>query len=620
MTKTNPSEAQSFTFKAETKQLLNILIHSLYKDREVFLREMLSNASDALNRIRFEMLTDHNVLDPDAELCIRIKPDKEAATLTIQDTGIGMTKDEIIENLGTIAQSGARNFIEAAKDKNVDLTQVIGQFGVGFYSVFMVADWVRVTSRSYKPRAKAVSWYATGEDNFEISPTVMKERGTKIEIKLKEDAKEFAEEYRLKNIIHKHSDYIGFPIYVGDDEKQVNKQTSLWRTSKSDLTEEQYKDFYRQVTLDFEDPLTHIHVITDAPVQLYALLYIPGKGERGFLSLRKEDGIKLYSRNILIDEYNKDLLPDYLRFVQGVVDSEDLPLNVSRETVQSVGLMPSLKKIITGQVMKELERLAKDDKEKYETFWSEFGVYLKQGIAANPVDVESIQPLLRFKTTLHPDTWSSLEDYTGRMKDGQKEIYYIVGEDPRSVLLSPHLDYFQSQGTEVLLLTDPMDSFMLMGLRKYKDFELKNVAGSDIETPEKPEEKAETEKIPDDDFNSLIERFKGVLGERVTDVRASKRLSQSVARLVDPDGSLNPEMQRVYKFLGKEYEVPKKILELNPSHAILKNLVGMGPESELQDLIIEQIYDSALLVEGLHPDPSSMAPRIQQIIEAALNK
>jgi len=620
MTDANQTEAQSFTFKAETKQLLNILIHSLYKDREVFLREMLSNASDALNRIRFEMLTDHNVMDADAELCIRIKPDKEAATLTIQDTGIGMTKDEIIENLGTIAQSGARNFIEAAKDKNVDLTQVIGQFGVGFYSVFMVADWVRVTSRSYKPRAKAVSWYATGEDNFEISPAEMKERGTKIEIKLKEDAKEFAEEYRLKNIIHKHSDYIGFPIYVGDDEKQVNKQTSLWRTSKSEVTEEQYKDFYRQVTLDFEDPLLHIHTITDAPVQLYALLYIPSKGERGILSLRKEDGVQLYSRNILIDEYNKDLLPDYLRFVQGVVDSEDLPLNVSRETVQSVGLMPSLKKIVTGQVMKELERLAKDDKEKYETFWGEFGVYLKQGIAANPVDVESIQSLLRFKTTLHPDSWSSLEDYTGRMQDGQKEIYYIVGEDPKSVLLSPHLDYFQSQGTEVLLLTDPMDSFMLMGLRKYKDFELKNVAGADIETPEKPEEKVETEKIPDDDFNSLIERFKGVLGERVTDVRASKRLSQSVARLVDPDGSLNPEMQRVYKFLGKEYEVPKKILELNPSHAILKNLVGMESESELQNLIIEQIYDSALLVEGLHPDPSSMAPRIQQIIEAALTK
>jgi HSP90 family molecular chaperone len=620
MTDQTKAESQSFSFKAETKQLLNILIHSLYKDRDVFLREMLSNASDALNRIRFEMLTNQNVLDPEAELCIRITADKEAATLTIQDTGIGMTKDEIIENLGTIAQSGARNFIEAAKEKDVDLTQVIGQFGVGFYSVFMVAEWVRVTSRSYKPRAKAVSWYATGEDDFQVGPVEMSQRGTKIEIKLKEDAKEFAEEYRLKNIIHKHSDYIGFPIYVGDEEKQVNKQTSLWRTSKSEVTEEQYKDFYRQVTLDFEDPLTHIHTITDAPVQLYALLYIPAKGERGVLSLRKEDGIKLYSRNILIDEYNKDLLPDYLRFVQGVVDSEDLPLNVSRETVQSVGLMPGLKKIVTGQVMKELERVAKDEVEKYETFWGEFGVYLKQGIAANPIDVESLQPLLRFKTNLHPESWSSLEDYVGRMKDGQKEVYYIVGEDPKSVLLSPHLDYFQSQGTEVLLLTDPMDSFMLMGLHKYKDFELKNVAQADIETPEKSEEKAEAEKIPDDDFNALIERFKEVLGERVEDVRASKRLSQSVARLVDPEGSPNPELQRVYKYLGKEYEVPKKILELNPSHAILKNLVGLSSNSELQKLIIEQIYDSALLVEGLHPDPSSMAPRIQQIIEAVLSK
>jgi molecular chaperone HtpG len=279
--------------------------------------------------------------------------------------------------------------------------------------------------------------------------------------------------------------------------------------------------------------------------------------------------------------------------------------------------MPGLKKIVTGQVMKELERLAKDEAEKYETFWGEFGVYLKQGIAANPVDVESIQPLLRFKTNLHPDEWSSLEDYTERMKEDQKEIYYIVGEDPKSVLLSPHLDYFQSQGTEVLLLTDPMDSFMLMGLRKYKDFELKNVAQAEIDEPEKSEEKTETEKIPDDDFNSLIGRFKEVLGERVEDVRASKRLSQSVARLVDPEGSLNPEMQRVYKFLGQEYEVPRKILELNPSHSILKNLVGMDTSSDLQKMIIEQIYDSALLVEGLHPDPSSMAPRIQQIIEAA---
>jgi molecular chaperone HtpG len=619
-TMTDASQIQTYTFKAETRQLLNILIHSLYKEREVFLREMLSNASDALNRLRFAMLTDKDVLDPQAELAIRITPDPEARLLTIQDTGIGMTKDEIVENLGTIAQSGARNFIEAAQAQSPDLSRLIGQFGVGFYSVFMVAEWVRVTSRSYKPRAKAVSWYATGEDNFEVGPAEMAERGTKVEIKLKEDAAEFAEDYRLKNIIHKHSDYIGFPIYVGTDEKQVNKQTSLWRTPKADVTDEQYNDFYRQLTLDFEEPLLRIHTITDAPVQLYALLYVPGKGERGVFSLRKDDGLKLYSRNILIDEYNKDLLPEYLRFVQGVVDSEDLPLNVSRETVQSVGLMPRLKKVVTGQVVKELENLAKNDAGKYEKFWQEFGGYLKQGVAAQPLETEAIQPLLRFKTSLHPDSWSSLDDYAGRMGPEQKAIYYLVGEDPKSALRSPHLDAFYGQGTEVLLLTEPMDSFMLMGLRKYKDFELKNAAQADLETPEKPKEEAESEKMPEADFSGLIERFKQILGERVTDVRASSRLKQSVARLVDPDGSLNPELQRVYKYLGQEYEIPKKVLELNPSHDILKRLSAAEAGSELQALVIEQIYDSALLIEGLHPDPSSMAGRIQQIIQAALVK
>ncbi len=614
------SDTQSFNFKEETKQLLNILIHSLYKDKEVFLRELLSNASDALNRIHFEMLTNQNVLDPEVELNIRITANKDERMLTIQDTGIGMTKDEIIENLGTIAQSGARNFIEATKDKDVDITQVIGQFGVGFYSVFMAADWVRVTSRSHKPRAKAVSWYATGEDNFEISAAEMKERGTKIEIKLKEDAAEFAEEYRINAIIKKHSDYIGFPIYVGESEEQANKQTSLWRTARNEITDEQYKDFYTQMTMEFEGPQHRIHAVTDAPVQLFTLLYIPNKAERGMFSQRKEDGLKLYSRNILIDEYNRDLLPEYLRFVQGVVDSEDLPLNVSRETVQSSGLMPRLKKIVTGQVMRELETLARKDAEKYTAFWEEFGIFLKQGIAAEPTETEKVQPLLRFKTNLNTEIWSSLDDYVERMKEEQKEIYYIIGDDPVSVLRSPHLDYFQSEGTEVLLLTDPMDSFMLVGLRKFKEYELKNVAQADVETSEASEKESEAEKIPEDEFSTLLEQFKETLGERITDVRASNRLSQSVARLVDSEDSLEPEMQRVYRYLGKDYEVPKKILELNPSHLILKRLLAENAGSDLQKEIIEQIYDSALLVEGLHPDPSSMAPRIQKLMEMLLSK
>ena len=614
---TGQNEAESYTFKAETRQLLNILIHSLYKDREVFLRELLSNASDALNRIRFEMLTDHQVLDPGVELRVHITADKENRLLTIQDTGIGMTRDEIIENLGTIAQSGARKFMQATQAKQADFAQVIGQFGVGFYSVFMVADWVRVTSRSYKPRAKAVSWYATGENNFEVSAAEMSERGTKVEVKLKEDAAEFAEEYRLKEIIHKHSDYIGFPIYLGDGNEPENKQSSLWRKPKQEVTEEQYKDFYRQVTLDFEEPLLHIHMITDVPVQLYALLYIPRKAERAIFSLRKQDGLKLYSRNILIDEYNQDLLPEYLRFMQGVVDSEDLPLNVSRETIQSTGLLAGLKKVLTNQVIKDLESLAAKEPEKYLEFWQEFGGYIKQGVAMAPVEADPLYPLLRFKTSLQPETWSSLEEYVGRMQPDQKVIYYIVGEDAKSVIRSPHLDYFQAQGTEVLLLTEPMDSFMLMGLHKYKDFELKNVAQADL--PEKPaEEKKVQDNIPDDDFKALLERFKQVLGERVADVRASDRLSQSVARLVDPQGAPDPEMQRVYKYLGKPVEIPKKILELNPAHPILKDLLKDQVDPALQNLVIEQIFDSALLVEGLHPDPSSMVARVQQIMEAAL--
>ena len=611
---------QQFSFKAETKQLLNILIHSLYKDREVFLRELLSNASDSLNRIRFEMLTNQNVLDSKADLKIQVEANKDERTLTITDTGIGMIRDEIIENLGTIAQSGARKFMELAKEQKGDLSQIIGQFGVGFYSVFMVAESVRVTSRSYQPEAEAVSWLATGEDNFQVEPAEKGERGTKIEIKLKEDAAEFAEEFRVKNIISKHSDYIGFPIYVGDGKDPVNKQTSVWRKSKQDVTEEEYKNFYRQTTLDFGDPILHLHLVTDAPVQLYALLYVPSSSERGMFSLQKEDGLKLYTRNILIDEYNKEMLPEYLRFVTGVVDSEDLPLNVSRETVQASGMMPKLRKVLTGQVMRELENLAKKDSDKYNTFWQEFGVYLKQGIAANPADAETITPLLRFKTNINPEIWSSLEGYVSRMKEDQKEIYYIIGEDSKSVLRSPHLEYFHSQGTEVLLLTDPMDSFMMMGLPKYKDFELKNVAQVEIDETKKPKDQPEEEKIAEPDFNGLIEQFKKVLGERVTDVKASNRLYQSVARLADAEGSPNADLQRVYKYLGKEYEVPKKVLELNPSHNILKGLLNLESNPDLQTAIIEQIYDSALLVEGLHPDPSSIAPRVQQIIEAALKK
>ncbi|MFC2028930.1 molecular chaperone HtpG [Chloroflexota bacterium] len=616
-------KAESFTFKAETRQLLNILIHSLYKEREVFLRELLSNASDALNRIRFELLTNRDVLDADSELKIHINVDKKKKLLIISDNGIGMTREEIIENLGTIAQSGAREFIkkasEAPKGSEHDLIQVIGQFGVGFYSVFMVAEWVRVTSRSFQPVADAVSWYAVGDDDFQISPAEKTDRGTTIEIKLKDDAAEFLEEFRLKQVIKRHSDYIGYPIMVGDEEEQVNKQTSIWRSSKKDTSTEQYKDFYRQLTLDFEDPLHHLQMTTDAPMQVYALLYIPSRINQGMLSLRKDHGLKLYSRNILIDEYSKDLLPEYLRFVEGVVDSEDLPLNVSRETIQATNLIAKLNKVITSQVLKELNGISRKNKDKYEKFWQEFGMFIKQGIASEQTDGEKLHSLLRFKTSTHPDEWSSLEDYIQRLKTDQKAIYYIVGDDPKSILRSPHLDLFRSRQVEVILFTEPMDSFMLMAMRKYKDFDLKNAASEGDDLPE-GSETLETQKdpLPDEQIKTLVDLFKGGLGDRVSDVRSTDRLTESVARLMDPEGSLEPEMQRVYKYLEKDYKIPKKVLELNPRHEILRKLIILQNDAELQNALVEQIYESALLVEGLHPDPASMVSRLEQIMTAAL--
>jgi molecular chaperone HtpG len=564
------------------------------------------------------------VLDADAELKIQVNIDKDNKILTISDNGIGMTRDEIIENLGTIAQSGAREFIKKASESpqgnEHDLLQVIGQFGVGFYSVFMVAEWVRVTSRSFKLDAEAASWYAVGDDDFQVSNADKKDRGTTIEIKLKEDSTEFLEEYRLKQIIKRHSDYIGYPIMIGEEKEQVNKQTSLWRSSKQDITAEQYTDFYRQLTLDFEEPLLHIQMATDAPMQVYALLYIPSKLNQGMLSLRKDYGLKLYSRNILIDEYSKDLLPEYLRFVEGVVDSEDLPLNVSRETIQATNLMAKLRKVITNQVLKELDELSRKDKEKYETFWKEFGIFIKQGIASDQPDLDKLQALLRFKTSTHNEEWSSFEDYIQRMKPEQKAIYYIVGDDPRSILRSPHLDLFRNRQVEVLLLTEPMDSFMLMALRKYKDFDLKNAASEKEDLPKASEEApVPQEALPEDKIKTLVDLFKQDLGDRVSEVRTTDRLTESVARLVDPEGSMEPELQRVYKYLEKDYTVPKKILELNPRHAILKKLLSLESGSELQKALVDQIYESALLVEGLHPDPASMVSRLEQIMSAALD-
>ena len=607
-------------FKAETRQLLDILIHSLYTEREIFLRELISNASDALTRIDFELLTNREVHDPDAKLEIRLTADPETNTLTLQDNGIGMTAEEMVADLGTIAHSGAREFIQAAHESGQNLSDLIGQFGVGFYSAFMVAEWVKVTSRSYRKDSQAATWHCTGADTFTVEPAEMAGRGTRVTIQLKEDAKEFAQEHRLREIIRKHSDFIPFPIYVGSGEQQANRQTALWRQTPREVEQKDYDEFYQQLTLDFEAPLAHAHMAVDAPVQMYAILFVPPGPERGMFSLRKQDGLKLYARKVLIQEYHRDLLPEYLQFIQGVVDSEDIPLNVSRESVQATRVMAHLKKLVTSKAVDMLKKLAEDDLERYSRFWEAYSRYLKQGVAIEQSEPEQLYPLLRFHTTEQPERWSSLDDYVASMKPDQKHIYYLLGDDDRSALHSPHLDVVRRYGYPVLLLTDPVDAFLLVRLTQYKDYPLSNVATAELALPNKAQEPGGDAQPALDEVSSqdLIERFKSRLGERVTDVRMTERLADSPARLVDPEGAPNQEMQRVYRLLNREFEPPKKVLELNPRHPILMRLGSLPVEDERNALVIEQIYEDALLIEGLHPDPASMILRIQKIIESAL--
>jgi HSP90 family molecular chaperone len=362
-------------------------------------------------------------------------------------------------------------------------------------------------------------------------------------------------------------------------------------------------------------------VVTDAPVQVYAVLFVPASMERGLFSLRKGDGLKLYSRKVLIRDYTKDLLPEYFRFIQGVVDSEDLPLNVSREAVQSNAVIARLKKILTGQLLNALKDQADKQPETYQRFWQEFGRFIKEGIATDHAEREKLYPLLRFRTNRHPDQWRSLNEYVGGMAPGQKEIYYLLGDDLRSIRRSPHLDYFNKVGYDVIMLVEPVDSFMVLGMSAYEGFKFQNAASASLDMPEEEEPQAsDTPAISSEDFETLAERFKAQLGERVSAVKASQRLSDSVARLVDAEGALNQEMQRVYRMMDRDFEVPAKILELNPRHPILSRLKDYSAADELSVAVIEQIYESALLVEGLHPDPAGMIPRIQQLMQAALKK
>lgn len=615
-----PHEGSPIPFKAETQQLLNILIHSLYTEREIFLRELISNASDALARMDFVMLTDRDVHDLESPLEIRVRMDKDANLLVIEDTGIGMTREELVENLGTIAHSGARAFVEASQQTDRSLLDIIGQFGVGFYSAFMVAESIRVESRSYLQDAEATAWVASGEDTYRLEKADRVKRGTEVRIKLKEDAKEFLEVSRLRQVVKRHSDFIQYPIFIEESKEPANRQTALWRQNPRELETEAYHEFYKQLTLDFTDPLAHEHMVVDAPAQLYAVLFLPQNPKNLVFSPRKEPGLKLYARKVLIQEFCTDLLPQYLPFIDGVVDSEDLPLNVSRESVQSNRIMAHLSRLVTGKALDMLASLAEKSPEDYVKFWESYGGYLKEGVAIEQDQPEKLFPLLRFHTDRQLEGWSSLADYLDRAKSEQDKIYYFLGDDPAAVRYSPHMDAFRKADVEVLVLTDQVDPFMLMQLKEYEGHALENIADADLPESEDKDalDKNEQPALDEIETSGLIERFKSLLGERVSDVRLTNRLVDSPARLVDPEGAPDQSVQRVYQMMDKNFELPKKVLELNPHHEIITGLAKL-PAGDLHfNLVAEQIFENTLLIEGLHPDPVSMVGRIQELILRSL--
>jgi molecular chaperone HtpG len=619
MDSTGLSEAKTYNFKADTKQLLNILVHSLYSDRDVFLRELISNASDALTRMHFEILTNRDILDPQVGLEIWIDYDQENKTITIKDTGIGMTNDEVIENLGTVAHSGAKAFLEAAQSGNSTPSDIIGQFGVGFYSAFIVAKSIEVITKSCQPTAQAVSWSSSGDENFTTHPSDKTDRGTTVILSLRDDAYEFLNESRLYEIIKKYSDYISFPIYIGKQDHQVNQTTALWRQPSRQVDQVQYQTFYKQLTLDSSEPLSYIHLAIDAPVQFYAILFIPSSPEHHILTPRKKDGINLYAKKVLIQEYCTDLLPDYLSFVQGVLDSEDLPLNISRETVHSNRIMNQLKNVVTQKILEVISVLAKEKSEDYEKFWKSFSRYIKQGIATDNTHSTSLVSLLRFFTLKSTSHLLSLDDYISTLNTDQKKIYYLLGKDNQRMLHSPHIELFQKLDIDVLLLSDPLDPVMLLQLTEYKGYHFVNALTESLSTPQDNTYKPD-ESIPEDKYETIISRFKQILQERVADVRISRNLVDSPARLVDEVGSLPQEIQHVYQLLEREYRVPQKVLEINPNNVLVLKLHSLPESHPLIEDTVLQIFENALLVEGLPVDPALMTIRIQKFMEKALTQ
>ncbi len=620
----NAHEMQ-YEFKAEVKQLLNILAHSLYTHREIFLRELISNASDALDKLRFESSKGSDYIDMDLPLEIEISFNEKENLLYIKDTGIGMTKEELIANIGTIAKSGSADFLKALGENKENAANIIGKFGVGFYSVFMVAKKVVVKSRSFRPGTEAMEWSSDGTGTFSITPASEDlKRGTTIEIHLNDDAKEFTQKYQIQSTIKKHSNFISFPIKV--EGEVVNTVSAIWREPKSSVTKEKYNEFYQFLTFDSEEPFEIIHKSVDAPIQFNCLLFIPSRDMDIFRFNREDYGLDMYVRRVLIEHKNKKLLPEYLSFVRGVVDSEDLPLNISRETLQDNLIFTKISQSVTSQVLTTLSKIAQDEPERFKTFWKEHGKVFKLGYS-DFANQDKFASILRFNSSGLNESGdlTSLEEYVSRMKEGQKEIYYKTGVSRSALSLDPHLEIFRNKEIEVLYLFDPIDEFALTGLRKFKDFEFKSVEQADPKSLEKfadvkKKESNVPELTPEDQLHyaSLLAKIKGILGERVIDVKSSERLNESAACLVNEDNSISAGMQKFMNMFDKEHSVPKKILEINRDNKMIRNLIDIfknNPDDKFIVDSVEQMFESLLLLDGYLSDPYKLVGRINTMLE-----
>lgn len=606
---------QKFEFQAEIKQLLDIVIHSLYTEKEIFIRELVSNASDALEKFRHLQLTEKEIYDDKLTLEINVTTDDKAKTITIQDFGVGMTRAELVENLGTIAHSGSKAFLKALGESGAKNSNLIGQFGVGFYSAFMVAKSVKVYTHSWRTGEPGQIWSSDGGGSYEVDDSDGERRGAKIVIELKDDCSDYAQDSTVKDILERYSAFVSFPINLNG--KRVNTIQALWLRNKNEVKEEEYTEFYKFQAHAYDEPRLRLHFSADAPLAINALLFVPKENTEKLGFSRLEPSVSLYCRKVLIDAKPKDILPEWLRFLKGVVDSEDLPLNISREMMQDKSLIDKLNKVITKRFLKFLEEEAKNRPEAYADFYKEFGVFLKEGTALDFTHKDQIVKLLRFESSLtEKGKTTSLAEYVTRMGADQKEIYYLIGSSRAAIESGPYLEGFKARNLEVLFCYEAVDEYVMNSVREFDGKKLTAADHADVKLSDLPKPEG---ALPEADVKTLTQWLKDTLGERVSEVKASERLVDSPILALNADKFMSPHMRRMMKAMNKEGgESPLRVnLEINPRHAVIKRLFATHTtQPEKAKLVAEQLLDNALISAGLLEDATSMVARLNKLLES----